>query len=188
MVSRQFFQEAYFVNSIDATAERWARAFGAGPFFAVRHHRCIEFSYRGTAQDNMAYSAAIGTVRGLHFQAPPHAQGKLVFTLRGAVLDVVVDIRRASPTYGKHVAVQLDDIAGQQLYVPPGFAHGYITLVPDCLVAYKVDAPYAPQAEGGLRWNDPALEIDWGVVAQQPVVNPRDAAFPLLRDLQSPFA
>ncbi len=143
--------------------------------------------YRGTAQDNMAYSAAVGTVRGLHFQAPPHAQGKLVFALRGAVLDVVVDIRRASPTYGKHVAVQLDDSAGQQLYVPPGFAHGYITLVPDCLVAYKVDASYAPQAEGGLRWNDPALEIDWGAVAQQPVVNPRDATFPLLRDLQSPF-
>lgn len=144
--------------------------------------------YRGTAQDNMAYSAAAGTVRGLHFQAPPHAQGKLVFALCGAVLDVVVDIRRSSPTYGRHLAVRLDDAAGQQLYVPPGFAHGYITLVPDCLVAYKVDAPYAPQAEGGLRWNDSALGIAWGAAAQQPTVNQRDAAFPLLQDLQSPFA
>ncbi len=144
--------------------------------------------YRGTAQDNMAYSATTGTVRGLHFQAPPHAQGKLVFALRGAVLDVVVDIRRSSPSYGQHVAVRLDDATGQQLYVPPGFAHGYITLTPECLVAYKVDAPYAPAAEGGLRWNDPALGIDWGAAAQQPVVNQRDATFPLLKDLPSPFA
>lgn len=134
-------------------------------------------------QDNQAFSARRGTVRGLHFQAAPFAQAKLVRALRGAVYDVAVDIRPGSPTFGRWAAAELTAEGGEQILAPRGFAHAYCTLTDDCEIFYKVDGPYAPQAEGGVRWNDPALGIDWPVRADEAIVNARDQALPLLADL-----
>jgi dTDP-4-dehydrorhamnose 3,5-epimerase len=138
-------------------------------------------------QENHSYSAVRGTVRGLHFQAPPFAQAKLVRVLRGAVFDVAVDIRRGSPTYGRHVAAVLSRDNWTQLYVPAGFAHGFCTLEPDTEVLYKLDAAYAPQAEGGLAWDDPDLGIDWPVATADAVLSDKDRVYPRLKDLDSPF-
>ena len=137
-------------------------------------------------QDNLSLSAAPGTVRGLHFQRPPHAQGKLVRCVTGAVHDVVVDLRDGSPTFGRALSVTLDADTGDQLYVPVGFAHGFMTLEPDTRVAYKVSAPYAPDAEGGLRWDDPALNVQWPQ-AGEPMLSDRDRAWPPLAGAGSPF-
>jgi dTDP-4-dehydrorhamnose 3,5-epimerase len=134
-------------------------------------------------QDNQAFSAAKGTVRGLHFQAAPHAQAKLVRVLRGAIYDVAVDVRPGSPTYGRWVGAELTAERGDQLLVPRGFAHGYCTLVDDTELFYKVDNAYAPASEGGLLWCDPALGIDWPVPADQAVANARDRALPTLAEL-----
>ena len=138
-------------------------------------------------QDNHSMSAACGTVRGLHFQAPPRAQAKLIRVARGAVLDVAVDIRRGSATYGRHVAVELSEANGLQLYVPEGFAHGFQTLSEKAEVLYKVTDYYAPEAEAGLLWCDPALAIDWPIAPGEATVNARDAGFPLLAELESPY-
>lgn len=138
-------------------------------------------------QDNHARSGRRGVLRGLHFQNPPHAQDKLVRCVRGAIFDVAVDIRRGSPTFGRWVGAELSADNGGQLLVPKGFAHAYCTLTNDCEVLYKVTAYYAPEAEGALRWNDPALAIDWTVPAGQIATNARDAAAPLLADLDTPF-
>lgn len=138
-------------------------------------------------QDNQSLSRRAGTVRALHFQRPPHAQAKLVRVAAGAVLDVVVDIRRGSPSFGRHVAVELSAENGAQLLAPMGVAHGFVTLQADSAVLYKVSAPYSPACEGGVRWNDPALEIDWGVTPAAATVLPRDAAWPLLAELDTPF-
>jgi dTDP-4-dehydrorhamnose 3,5-epimerase len=133
-------------------------------------------------QDNEAMSFAQGTVRGLHFQRPPFAQAKLVRCVAGAIYDVAIDVRRGSSTFGRHVAVGLDADSGAQLFIPAGFAHGYCTLKPHTLVQYKVSAPYAPEHEGGVRWNDPALGIDWPVHVAQSTVSARDAALPSFAD------
>lgn len=135
-------------------------------------------------QDNHSYSAARGVVRGLHFQNAPFAQAKLVRVVRGAIFDVAVDIRRASPTFGKHIAIELSAANWAQLFIPHGFAHGFCTLSENTEVLYKVTAPYAPSHEGGLRWNDPALAIDWPTSVGETTLNERDASWPLLRDLQ----
>lgn len=137
-------------------------------------------------QDNQSWSRTAGTVRGLHFQRPPAAQAKLVACLRGRILDVVVDLRVGSPSYGRSLAVELSD-RGEQLFVPVGFAHGFVTLTDDVTVAYKVSSLYDAAAEGGLAWNDPALAIDWPLAAGQAVVSERDAALPSLARLDSPF-
>jgi dTDP-4-dehydrorhamnose 3,5-epimerase len=139
-------------------------------------------------QDNQARSTRRGALRGQHFQAPPHAQDKLVRCVRGAIFDVAVDIRRGSPTFGRWVGAELSAENGAQLLVPKGFAHGYCTLSDDCEVFYKVTAYYTPRAEGALRWNDPALAIDWTMRADQITANARDAVAPLLADLDTPFA
>jgi dTDP-4-dehydrorhamnose 3,5-epimerase len=139
-------------------------------------------------QDNQSLTAAVGTVRGLHFQAPPHAQAKLVRVTRGVIYDVCVDIRLGSPTFGHHVAAELSADNNAQLLVPAGFAHGFQTLTPDCEVLYKVTDVYAPQTEGGLLWNDPALGIAWPISADRAILNARDAAWPILADLDSPFS
>ena len=138
-------------------------------------------------QDNEASSAAPGTVRGLHFQRPPAAQGKLVRVLSGAILDVAVDIRDGSPSYGKAVMARLDAAQGAQLWVPPGFAHGYCTLEPDTRVAYKVTAFYSPADEGGILWNDPALGIVWPLDGAGAHVSERDRALPPLAALPPVF-
>ncbi len=139
-------------------------------------------------QDNFSRSTHPGTVRGLHFQTPPHAQAKLVRCVRGAIRDVAVDLRAGSPTFGRHVAVELSAANGHALFVPAGFAHGFATLEPDCEVAYKVDAYYAPDHDAGLIWNDPALGIDWGVDDADAVLSPKDRALPGWADFETPFS
>lgn len=138
-------------------------------------------------QDNLSHSEKTGTVRGLHFQTPPHAQAKLIGVVAGAVLDVAVDIRRGSPTYGRHVAVRLSARQGNQLFIPAGFAHGFCTLEPDTILSYKVSDFYAPACDTGLRWNDPALGIDWPVSAEAAILSPKDRDWPLLADLPACF-
>lgn len=129
-------------------------------------------------QDNQSHSRAAGTLRGLHFQRPPKAQGKLVRVLRGRILDVCVDLRRSSPSFGRHVAAELSARDGNQIYVPAGFAHGFCTLEPDTEIAYKVDEHYAPDHDDGIAWNDPTLAIDWPVSSSDIVISPKDAALP----------
>jgi dTDP-4-dehydrorhamnose 3,5-epimerase len=138
-------------------------------------------------QDNHSASTAAGTIRGLHFQSPPMAQDKLVRVLRGSILDVAVDIRRTSPSYGRHVAAKLDAKAGRQIFVPKGFAHGFVTLEPDTEVFYKVTAYYSAEHDRGMLWNDPNLAINWGVAAQQAVVSDKDKALPRFADLPAYF-
>jgi dTDP-4-dehydrorhamnose 3,5-epimerase len=135
-------------------------------------------------QDNQSISAA-GVLRGLHFQRPPYAQAKLVRVARGRALDVAVDLRLDSPTFGQHKQVLLDATRGNQLYVPVGFAHGFLALEDDTIFLYKCSNYYHPAAEGGLLWNDPALGINWGVDA--PNVSPKDEILPRLADLITPF-
>lgn len=138
-------------------------------------------------QDNQAFSAQPGTIRGLHFQVPPHAQAKLVRVLHGAVYDAAVDLRRGSPTYGKWCGARLSADGGEQIFVPRGFAHGYCTLEPDSVVAYKVDAYYAPQSEAGLIWNDPEIGIDWTIPAARVLVSEKDSKLASLSSFGTPF-
>lgn len=136
-------------------------------------------------QDNWSRSKK-GVLRGLHFQREPHAQGKLVMVTRGAVWDVAVDIRRSSPTFGKHVAVELSDVNARQLWIPPGFAHGFVTLTDDTDFLYKCTDVYTPEAEGSIHWADPDLAVPWPIPT--PLVAPKDDKAPRLRDITSPFA
>jgi dTDP-4-dehydrorhamnose 3,5-epimerase len=138
-------------------------------------------------QDNQAFSRDAGTVRGLHFQRPPAAQAKLVRVLRGAIYDVAVDLRKKSATYGKFAAAKLSAKGGEQLFIPAGFAHGYCTLENETEVLYKVDAGYAPGAEGGIVWNDPDLKISWPVDPKNVFLSEKDLALPHFRDFESPF-
>ncbi len=139
-------------------------------------------------QDNHAFSTRRDIIRGLHFQGPPSAQAKLLRVVRGAILDVAVDIRTGSPTYGQHVAVELSADNWLQLYVPVGMAHAYCTLTEETEVLYKTTAEYAPSTEGGLAWDDPDLAIAWPVDAAGALLNDRDKAWPRLKDLRSPFS
>jgi dTDP-4-dehydrorhamnose 3,5-epimerase len=138
-------------------------------------------------QENHVYSAERGVLRGLHFQIPPHAQGKLVRCIRGAILDVAVDIRNQSPTFGHHVALELSAENWKQLWLPPGFAHGYITLEPACEVIYKVTDYWAPDCERGLAWNDPSLAIDWRCSSSDIILADKDRRNPRLADLDLLF-
>lgn len=138
-------------------------------------------------QDNQSRSRDRGTIRGLHFQIAPFAQSKLVRVLRGAICDVAVDLRRASPTFGRWVAAVLSAENGRQLFVPTGFAHGFCTIEADTEVFYKVDAPYSHDHERGLRWNDPALAIVWPVAETEAVLIERDRLLPTLGELPAYF-
>ena len=138
-------------------------------------------------QDNHSYSRDVGTVRGLHFQSPPHAQAKLVRCARGRILDVAVDIRRGSPSYGDWVGVELSAENGQQVLIPAGFLHGFVTLEPDCEVLYKCSDTYAPDCDGAVRFDDPDLGIDWGLDPKAAILSDKDAAAQSFRDFQSPF-
>jgi dTDP-4-dehydrorhamnose 3,5-epimerase len=131
-------------------------------------------------QDNHSLSVEKGVLRGLHYQVPPMAQDKLIRVVRGAILDVAVDVRRGSPTFGKHVAIEISADNWRQIFVPVGFAHGFVTLEPNTEVLYKVSAPYSPQHERGVKWNDPALGIHWGVGDDQAVLSARDKDHPPL--------
>jgi dTDP-4-dehydrorhamnose 3,5-epimerase len=138
-------------------------------------------------QENHSLSAAAGTIRGLHFQAPPHEQGKLVRVIRGAVLDVAVDIRHGSPAFGRPVALELSAQNGRQLYVPPGFAHGFCTLMPDVEVVYRMTGYYAADADRGIAFDDPDLAIGWPVAVADAVLSERDRRHPRLRDIPAYF-
>lgn len=138
-------------------------------------------------QDNQSLSAEVGTVRGLHFQLAPFAQGKLVRCLAGAIFDVAVDIRSGSPTYGQSVAVELSEENGDQLWIPPGFAHGFATLRPNTLIHYKVTAAYRAEHDRGVRWNDPAFGIDWPVSSETAILSAKDREQPLFKDLPVSF-
>jgi dTDP-4-dehydrorhamnose 3,5-epimerase len=156
--------------------ERWradvGERLGIGPLTQINHSR-----------------SSHGTLRGLHYQAPPHAQGKLVGVVRGAIYDAVVDLRRGSPSYGRAHGIHLDDRAHQLLWIPRGFAHGFLVLSEVADVIYQVDAPYAPAAEGGLLWDDPSLNLDWPLApGVAPRLSAKDAQWPAWREFASPFA
>ena len=138
-------------------------------------------------QDNQSVSVAVGTLRGLHFQTPPHAQAKLVRCAAGRFLDVVVDVRQGSPTYGNSLSIELTAEKGEQVYIPEGFAHGFVTLVPNTEIFYKVSSPYAPKSDGGIHWNDPTLRINWPLPATGPIISPKDQQLPLLSGLAKSF-
>ena len=137
-------------------------------------------------QDNHSLSRQAGVLRGLHYQSPPMAQAKLVRCTRGRIWDVAVDARRGGPSFGKWFGVELSAESGLQLFVPRGFLHGFLTLEPDCEVQYKVDNPYAPESDGGVRWDDPGLAIDWPL-STPPILSEKDAAAPLFACWHSPF-
>ena len=137
-------------------------------------------------QDNHSLSRDVGTLRGLHFQAPPSAQGKLVRCGRGAIFDVAVDIRTGSSTYGHWVGYVLSAENGHQLYVPVGFAHGFVTLEPDSEIVYKCSDYYAPETEGALRWDDPDIGIEWPLKGN-PTLSQKDTIAPLLKGFEGPF-
>jgi dTDP-4-dehydrorhamnose 3,5-epimerase len=139
-------------------------------------------------QDNHSLSAEPGVLRGLHFQTPPIAQAKLVRVVRGRIWDVAVDIRRGSPTFGKHVAAEVSAADWNQIYIPTGFAHGFVTLEPDCEVIYKVTDYYSPDHDRGLAWDDPALGIQWPLPSgTAPILSDKDRRHPRLADLPAYF-
>ncbi len=138
-------------------------------------------------QDNHSLSRDVGVLRGLHFQTPPFAQGKLVRVSAGKVLDIIVDIRRGSPTYGQHIAVELSQANWKQLWVPAGFAHAFITLEPDTEFLYKVTNPYAPNNDAGIRFDDPELAIEWPMPVADIILSPKDTQLPNLKNIDNPF-
>jgi len=156
-------------------SETWSRAAleGAG----------IDIDF---VQDNQSLSARRGTVRGLHFQTPPHPQAKLLRVIRGSVFDVALDLRRGSPSYGRHVSAVISAEEWNQILVPVGFAHGFMTLEPDTEVIYKVSGVYSPANDAGILWNDPDLGIAWPPDAE-PVLSDKDRVQPRLRDFETPF-
>lgn len=138
-------------------------------------------------QDNQSYSKFAGTIRGIHFQRPPHAQAKLVRCVEGRIVDYAVDLRRGSPTYGHYVFAELSAANGDQLYVPVGFGHAFVTLTEGAEVAYKVSDVYAPDCDGGIVWNDPDIGIDWPLPEDGATLSSKDQLLPRLAEFQSPF-
>ena len=168
------------------------RRFGDHRGFFAETWNAKVFAEAGIAlefvQDNHSISETLGTVRGLHFQAPPHGQAKLVRCGKGRLFDVAVDIRNGSPTFGKWVGYELTFENGLQLLIPSGFAHGFMTLEPSTEIVYKCSDFYVPQAEGALRWDDPAIGIEWPLSGITPAISKKDAAAPGLDGLDSPFS
>lgn len=159
-------------------------------FFAETYsHRALEAAGISVpfVQDNQSLSREKGVVRGLHYQLPPFAQGKLIRVLRGAIWDVAVDIRRSSPTFGQHFGLELSADNFRQLWIPPGFAHGFSTLTSDAEVVYKVTAYYSPQHDRGILWNDPELKIDWRVDTSGVVLSDKDTKHPRLNEAKELF-
>lgn len=137
-------------------------------------------------QDNESRSCH-GVVRGLHFQKPPHAQAKLVRVVKGRVLDVAVDIRKGSPTYGRHVEVELSEDNHRMVYIPKGFAHGFAVLSEDAVFQYRCDDYYAPETEGAISWDDPDLDIDWRLPSEKVILSAKDTSHPSFKDADIPF-
>lgn len=168
------------------------QAFGDSRGFFTETYNRKDFVEAGIGdtfvQDNFSLSAEIGTVRGLHFQSAPFEASKLIRVGRGRILDVAVDLRRSSPTYGRHVAVELSAENRLQLLIPVGFAHGFCTLEPNAEVHYKVSAHYAPSHDHGVAWDDPALGIDWPVETGRAVLSDKDKKHPLFADLPAYFS
>lgn len=154
-----------------------------GYFFESFSQRDFDSQVREVkfVQDNESKSS-YGVLRGLHFQKPPHAQSKLVRVVKGSVLDVAVDIRKGSPTFGKYVAIELSEQNHRQFFIPRGFAHGFVVLTDEVVFQYKCDNFYAPQSEGAVAWNDPDLNIDWKVPADKILLSDKDRRHPLLKD------
>ncbi len=168
----------------------WFTEVYSAPAFATLGITC------GFVQDNHSLSRPVFTLRGLHFQAPPRGQDKLVRCIRGRIFDVAVDVRNGSPTYGRWVGAELSAENGLQLFIPIGFAHGFVTIEPDCEVTYKCSDTYAPEQDGGIRWDDPALRaldgsglgIAWPISSgATPELSAKDQAQPLLAEFDSPF-
>lgn len=183
-----FFEQCLIPDVIKITPKRHGDARG---HFVELFREDLFRSNIGNAsfvQHNQSLSRPAGTVRGLHYQVAPAAQGKLVRCVRGAILDVAVDLRRSSPTFGQHVAVELSSETDMQLWIPQGFAHGFCTLTPDAEVWYAVTHVYSPTHERGILWNDPELGIDWPVAAEAATVGARDLVQPRLRECAADFA
>ena len=155
--------------------------------FHEKRLRDIGIAWR-FVQDNQSSSKRAGTLRGLHFQVPPAAQAKLVSVVRGRILDVVGDIRRGSATFGKHVSVELSAESGLQVYVPEGFAHGFVTLEDEVVVMYKASNFYSPAHDSGIFWNDPDIAFPWPFMDNEIIVSDKDRQLPPLKEFVSPFA
>lgn len=177
--------------AIDAVKLITPRRFGdtRGVFTEVYNARTFAAAGITTAfvQDNHSLSAEVGTLRGLHFQNPPVAQAKLVRVGRGRIFDVAVDLRRGSPNYGRYVSAELSADNGTQMYIPAGFAHGFVTLEPNTEVLYKVDNYYSPAADAGIIWSDPDMGIVWPLPPNGPILSSKDAILPRLKDLGPAF-
>ncbi len=158
-----------------------------GVFSELFNKKTVDVTGADFVQENASWSRLPGTVRGLHFQRPPKAQGKLVRVVRGRIFDVAVDLRAESPTFLSHVGVELSPANWRQLWIPPGFAHGFMTLEPDTEVIYKVTAPYAEDLDAGVRWDDPQLAIRWPGSAGGPRLSPKDRSLPRFADIDNPF-
>ncbi len=163
---------------------------GRGWFSETFHERRLRDLGIGCrfVQDNQSGSKRAGTLRGLHFQVPPAAQAKLVSVVRGRILDVAVDVRRGSATFGKHVSTELSAESGLQVYVPVGFAHGFVTLEDDVVVMYKASEFYSPAHEGGIFWNDPDIAFPWPFKDADITISDKDSGLPSLKEFASPFA
>lgn len=167
------------------------KAFGDARGYFMESFNAREFAQKtglevSFVQDNLSRSRR-GVLRGLHFQRPPFAQSKLVGVVKGRVLDVAVDIRKGSATYGQHVAVELTEENHKQMFIPRGFAHGFAVLSEEAIFQYKCDAFYAPEAEGGISILDASLGIDWGLPMTEAILSEKDTRHPLLKDFESPF-
>ena len=166
----------FFADSRGWFVESWTRQRYAG--YGVTSDFC---------QDNHSLSRQAGTIRGLHFQRAPYAQAKLVRCLKGRIFDVAVDVRKKSPTFGQWIGAELTATAGEQLFIPAGYAHGFLTLEDDTEVAYKVDAYYAPEADGGIAWNDSFIGIEWPLNGLSPLLSEKDKVLPMLKDTDVDF-
>ena len=180
----------YIKTSIDDVLIIKPKVFGdnRGYFFESFSERefCNNVKEVRFVQDNESFSTR-NVIRGLHYQKPPFSQGKLVRVVKGTVLDVAVDIRKGSPTFGKHIAVELSEDNHLQVFIPRGFAHGFAVLSDEAILQYKCDNAYAPGYEGSIAWNDPDLGIDWCIPEECAILSGKDSISPLMRDMESPF-
>jgi dTDP-4-dehydrorhamnose 3,5-epimerase len=178
------------LDLVDVKVIRAARMFDARGYFCETFQRAALAAHgieNDFIQDNQSKSKHVGTVRGLHFQCPPFAQAKLVRVLCGRILDVAVDLRASSPTFGKHVAIELSGDSDEQVLIPAGFAHGFCTLEPDTIIFYKVDQIYSAAHDAGVNWADPRLAIEWPVSLMDAILSDKDRGLPMLADLPPIF-